>query len=133
MVIIIKIISTLGKCACFVLLLFLLSSIIISIKISKESVVNPFCANDYNGEKISLEYKEIKEYKYEYDCSTMYFTIHLIDGINKKEAIALLTSIAVDLKDYEFFTHFELHSSGFEKVMFAVIDLKTTSISYVGG
>ena len=116
-------ITNLSKSIIFALLLFLVSLLIISLKLSNENSRNPFCNNYYINEKVILEYDQIIKYEYKFDCSTMYFTIHLIDGINKKEAIALLTSIAVDLKDYDFFTHFELHSSGFEKVMFAVDEL----------
>lgn len=128
-----KITGTIGKSLTYMSLLILLSTGIISLKVSKEDNSNPFCSNKYLNEDIKLEYKEIKRYEYRYDCSTMYFDLFVDESLNIKEILSLLVSIGKQLKDYECFTHFEIFSDSLDKPIYATINLKTQEISYVGG
>ena len=105
--------------------------IIVSYKISSEETINPYCLNLYQDEVISLEYEEIIEYTYKFDCSTLYFDIKVIDNINKNEIISLLLMIANDINKYECFTHFTVINNSLNNPLYASIDLKTMQVSYV--
>ena len=102
--------------------------IIISYKISSEETINPYCLNLYQDEDISLEYEEIIEYTYKFDCSTLYFDIKVIDNINKNEIISLLLMIANDINKYECFTHFTVINNTLINPLYASIDLKTMQV-----
>ena len=105
--------------------------IIISYKISAEETINPYCLNLYQDEVITLEYEEIIEYTYKFDCSTLYFEIKVIDNINEKEIISLLLMIANDIDKYECFNHFSVINNTINNPLYASIDLKTMQVSYV--
>ena len=136
MVIIIKFINvtlSIAKSVTFIAMLALLSTGIISLKLSKEDASNPFCENKYSNEKIELNYKEIIKYEYKFDCSTMYFDLFVDEKLSKDEILSLLLSIGKQLKDYECFTHFEIFSDSLAKPIYASINLKKQEVSYVGG
>ena len=67
-----KFLSKISQVICFTLLLLFISLVLVSYRISKEKVVNPFCNNKYENININLEYKEINEYSYKFSCSTLY-------------------------------------------------------------
>ena len=124
---------SIAKSVTFIAMLALLSTGIVSLKVSKEDNSNPFCSNKYLNEDIKLDYKEIKKYEYKFNCSTMYFDLFVDDSLSKNEILSLLASIGKQLKDYECFTHFEIFSDSLDKPMYATINLKTLEVSYVGG
>ena len=130
---IIKIISKISKCVCVFLLIILFSIVLVSYKISKEKVNNPYCICNYEEETIILDYNEIINYQYMFECSTLYFTMEVIPSLNKHEILSLLLTIANEIKHYECFTHFEVNSQTLEKTLYVSIDLNDLSISYVGG
>ena len=115
-----------------IFIIFIISVLIISFKISKERVSNPYCQNKYTNENVVLEYKEIIKYELSYDCSTMYFIIYVNDNLSIDEIKSLLLSIGQELCDYDCFTHFEIHSDSLRKTIYATIDLKTNELSIVG-
>ena len=134
MIIISKILSflgVLGKICCYIISLILIAMIIVSYKISLEETNNPYCLNVYQDEVISLEYEEIIEYTYKFECSTLYFDIKVIDNIDKNEIISLLIMIANDISEYECFTHFTIINNTLNNPLYASIDLKTMQVSYV--
>lgn len=99
---------------------------------SNERTYNPFCKNNFNDEiKISINYQQIEEYEYLYDCSTLYFYIKVDKNMEKKDIEALLLSIGNDLKNYDFYTHFEIISDSLTKTIYASIDLKNQKLSIV--
>lgn len=108
------------------------SVLIISFKISKERINNPFCQNKYENVNIVLDYEEIKKYEFNYDCSTMYFVIYVDESLTIDEIKSLLLTIGLDLSEYDTFTHFEIHSDSLRKTIYAVINLKTNELSIVG-
>ncbi len=125
-------IGNIGKILSLVCLFIIVATLIVSFKLSKENVDNPFCLNNYDeSQPINLEYQEILNYDYHYQCSTLYFEIIVIDNLNKNQTISLLISIGQQLKDYNCFTHFQVEGVGLEKVLYATIDLQTQELNYV--
>lgn len=127
-----KIITSFLKGFMFLLSLVIISIIIVSFSLSKERSINPYCKNNYENEVIELNYKEIKEYEINFNCSTMYFKLLIDENLKKQDIISLLISIGNDLKDYDCFTHFEIYSSSLTKPIYAVIDLDTNEVSIIG-
>lgn len=127
-----RFINKLIKSFSLVLTLFIVSFLIITFKISKENIKNPFCKNLLDNEVIILNHEEIKKYEYKYDCSTLYFIIEVDESLNKEMISSLLLSIGKELKEYDCFTHFEIHSASLSKTIYAVINLKTNELSIVG-
>lgn len=115
-------ITNLSKSIIFALLLFLVSLLIISLKLSNENSRNPFCNNYYINEKVILEYDQIIKYEYKFDCSTMYFNLLVDERLSKEEIIGLLVQINSDLSNYECYKHFEITSNSLKKPIYASID-----------
>ena len=134
MVIFVKILrffSNISKAICLVLILLLISMILVSFKLVNEKTINPYCENKYENEIITLEYKEIKQYKYKFECNTLNFNIEVVDYINKQEVLSLLLSIGKQIQYLDCYTHFEVTSDSFEKAIYASIDLSDLSLSYI--
>ena len=124
-------IAMIAKGLSFIILLFAISFLCLSIKLGNENVENPFCLSSLKDEKITLNYEEIIDYQYYFSCSTLYFIIDVEKDLSKEDIISLLILIGQDLKDYECFTHFEVKSESLAKTFYATIDLKTFEVSYV--
>lgn len=129
---VLKILGKIGKSLTLVITLFFISTLIISLKLSKEETVNPFCRNNYDNKEIVLNYNQIDTYTYRFDCSTMYFYIKVDENLNKEEIKSLLLSIGYDLKEYDFYTHFEVISDSLPVPLYASIDLKTQKLNMIG-
>lgn len=129
---VLKLFSNIGKIITLLFCLFFISILIISYQLSKEKTINPFCKNNYDNKEIVLNYNQIKEYDYRFDCSTMYFYIKVDESLNKEEIKSLLLSIGNDLKEYDFYTHFEITSDSLNTTIYASLDLKNQKLSILG-
>ena len=124
-------IAMIAKGLSFIILLFAISFLCLSIKLGNENVENPFCLSSLKDEKITLNYEEIIDYQYYFSCSTLYFIIDVEKDLSKADIISLLILIGQDLTDYECFTHFDVNSARLTKTSYATIKLKTFKESYV--
>ena len=127
-----KFLSKISQAICFALLLLFFSTAIVSYKISKEEVVNPFCNNKYQDININLEYKEIDECSYKFVCSTLYVYMDVNKSLTKEEILSLLLSISIDLS-LDCYIHYEVNSDSLEKTLYASYNNNHKELSYGGG
>lgn len=127
-----KFLSKISQVICFTLLLLFISLVLVSYRISKEKVVNPFCNNKYENININLEYKEINEYSYKFSCSTLYVYMNVNQSLTKEEILSLLLSISIDLS-LDCYIHYEVNSDSLDKNLYASYNNNYKELSYVGG
>lgn len=126
---IIHFLGNIGKMLSLIILFFLIATILVSFKLANENVSNPFCLNKYEDVNVTLEYQEIVEYDYYFECSTLYFDLTLKDDLKQNQIISLLVSIGQQIQDLDCFTHFQILVN--QKIMYATVDLKTLEVHYV--
>lgn len=127
---ILKLLSTLGKSLLYILFLFFLSIVFLSISLRYEKNINPFCLNNYEDQEYDFNYDGLISCKYNYSCSTIYFYLTVDDSYTKDKCLSLILSIASQIQSKDVFSHFQVTSNSI--TMFASVDLSTLQISYVG-
>lgn len=115
----------------FLLILFVLSAFLVSIRIDQEKVSNPYCLYRYVEDDFDFSSEEVKEYTVRYECNTLYVYLVIKDDMTKKETIALLTDYMIRYEHYECFFQFEIHGKQFDP-FFASINPQEQMISYTG-
>ncbi len=116
---------------CMIILAFFL----VSLKLVKEEVKNPYCRIENQKIKLELNYDSIDYYTYEIHCNTLNTELYLMDTIDKSKAISLLLEIKQQLEKEQLtiITHFTIYGSLLENVMYANLNLGYEGISYIGG
>ena len=74
---------------------------LVSLKLVKEEVKNPYCRIENQNVKLELNYDSIDYYTYEIHCNTLNTEIYLMDSIGKNQAISLLIEIKQQLENSE--------------------------------
>ena len=127
-----KIIANISKCICLIILMFFISTLLVSFKLTKQDNINPFCKQIILKENIDISYDEIEKFDYKIDCSTIYFFIIVNENTSKENCISLAIEICKQIQYLKCFTHFEITGKLIEKVLYLSIDLNDLQISYVG-
>ena len=84
---------------------------LVSLKLVKEEVKNPYCRIENQNVKLELNYDSIDYYTYEIHCNTLNTEIYLMDSIGKNQAISLLIEIKQQLENeqIQILTHFTIY------------------------
>lgn len=108
---------------------------LVSLKLVKEEVKNPYCRIENQNVKLELNYDSIDYYTYEIHCNTLNTEIYLMDSIGKNQAISLLIEIKQQLENeqIQILTHFTIYGVQLENVIYANLNLGYEGISYIGG
>ncbi len=108
---------------------------LVSLKLVKEEVKNPYCRIENQNVKLELNYDSIDYYTYEIHCNTLNTEIYLMDSIGKNQAISLLIEIKQQLENeqIQILTHFTIYGTQLENVIYANLNLGYEGISYIGG
>ncbi|CCZ85171.1 unknown [Firmicutes bacterium CAG:631] len=108
---------------------------LVSLKLVKEEVKNPYCRIENQNVKLELNYDSIDYYTYEIHCNTLNTEIYLMDSIGKNQAISLLIEIKQQLENeqIQILTHFTIYGAQLENVIYANLNLGYEGISYIGG
>lgn len=108
---------------------------LVSLKLVKEEVKNPYCRIENQNVKLELNYDSIDYYTYEIHCNTLNTEIYLMDSIGKNQAISLLIEIKQQLENeqIQILTHFTIYGAQLENVFYANLNLGYEGISYIGG
>lgn len=131
----INFLASLGYILITVLLMSAVSFFIISYKISKEEIENPYCNLENQDLSLDIFFDEITLYTYEIKCNTMYVNLFFNDNINKEAAVSVLLTLQNQLKEnnIQINTQVTCEGSGLSKPLFASLNIKNDGITYIGG
>ena len=107
---------------------------LVSLKLVKEEIPNPYCKVSNQKIELELHYEMIDYYTYDIHCNTLNVEVFLIESATKEDAVALLLQIKDKLEDdkLSIMTHVMVCGNQLEDVIYASLNLGYEGISYIG-